>query len=142
MKIEAIKDFRRPRAAVLRNFRDPERIESVLKGMGATVDLLSGPPEMLFSCAMVWREEARRFTVKAVETAPDETFTLILDSDLAKADMTFDFYDLDDGGCQVITKAELSAHTMIAKLALQSLRLVRGKAEAKLERFVVAIARK
>lgn len=96
---------------------------------------------MAWSCVMAWREEKRNFTVKTVETAVDETICMTLESDLAGAELTLDFYDLDDGGCRVIAAAELTAHTIMAKLALQSLRLVRGKAEDRLARFVAAIGR-
>ncbi|WP_323035409.1 hypothetical protein [Pararhodobacter sp.] len=139
MKIETIRDFQRPRAQVLHMFRDPARIETVLQEMGARVERVSVAPQMAWSCAMVWREEPRKFSVNLLETSTDETMTMTLESDLAGADMVMDFYDLDDGGCRIIVEAELSAHTMVARLALQSLRLVRGKAEDRLKRFVGAL---
>ena len=142
MKIEATKDFKRPRTAVLTNFGNPERIETVLKELGATVQRTSEPPAMAWSCSLVWRDEPRKFVVTAQEPAADETVCIKLVSDLATAEMTLDFYDLEDNGCRVIAATELTARTMMAKLALQSLRLVRGKAEERLTRFITAIGRK
>lgn len=141
VKIEATKDFKRPRASVLQKFRNQARFEEVLKGMRATTERTSEAPDMAWACSVVYREEPRRFALKAQETAPDETFVVVLDSELAQATIQMDFYDLPDGGCRVISTAEMIAHTVVAKLALQSLRLVRGKAEERLARFVGLLGR-
>ncbi|MCL4674472.1 MAG: hypothetical protein KJZ59_00170 [Pararhodobacter sp.] len=141
MKIEATKDFKRPRAAVLQMYRSPERIESVLRDLGAKLERTSDAPLMAWKGALTWRNEPRSLSVLVQETAPDETFAMTLDSDLALAEMVMDFYDLPEGGCRVAAKAEMTAKTMMAKLALQSLRLVRGKAEERLARFVMVIGR-
>jgi len=141
VRIETTKDFKRPRVAVLNNFRDPARIEGVLQELGALPERTSEPPDMAWACAMMWRDEPRKFVLGVREIAVDETTRLTLDSSLANAEMTLDFYDLDDGGCRVMAAADLTAHTVMAKLALQSLRLVRGKAEDRLTRFISAIGR-
>ncbi len=139
MKIDATKDFKRSRAEVLACHRDPARYETVFTELGAQVERISGPPQMAWDCSLVWRDEPRSFEVEVEETRPDETVKIVLTSDLALVDMTLDFYDLPEGGCRVISSAELTARTMIAKLALQSLRLVRGKAESRLMRFLTAL---
>lgn len=141
MEIEATKDFKRPRADVLEKFRDPARFESVLSEMGASVERRGVLPEARWDCSLMWRESPRQMTVSLAETARDETMTLGLASDLAGATMVMDFYDLPDGGCRVLAKADLQANTVTAKLALQSLRLVRGRAEERLTRFVAVLGR-
>ncbi|MCB1406816.1 MAG: hypothetical protein KDK01_11320 [Rhodobacteraceae bacterium] len=141
MKIDAAKDFRRPRAAVLQMYRSPERIESVLRDLGAQVERTAEPPRMAWQGALTWHDEPRQIAVTVQETVQDETFAMTVTSDLALADLQMDFYDLPDGGCRVLATAEVTAKSMIAKLALQSLRLVRGMAEERLARFVMVIGR-
>jgi len=141
VKIEATKDFKRPRASVLQKFRDPERFEAVLKDLGAETERTSGLPQMAWACSLKYRGEPRRFTLSVVEATPDETFNIRLDSELALAEIGLNFYDLPDGGCRVISSAEITAHSVMAKLALQSIRLVRGKAEERLSRFVGLVGR-
>lgn len=142
MKIEAIRDFGRPRAAVAQNLRDPRRFEKILRDLGMTVEGTAPPPQMMWHCRVVWRGEPRPLTVSATQTLPDEKVTIAIDSDLAGAEMTLDLRDLPDGGCRIVAHAEVTAHTMMARLALQSLRLVRGRAEKRLAGFVFALGRK
>lgn len=139
MKFEAIKDFRRPRAMVLQKFRDPERFETVLKDFGTQLTRVSEPPQTLWECSLNWHNQPRPFTALVQETTPDTTICITLTSDMALAEIVLDFYDLPDGGCRVIAVSDLTARTMIAKAAVQSLRLVRGKAEDRLGRFIAVL---
>ncbi|MFN4099265.1 MAG: hypothetical protein ACK4GT_05775 [Pararhodobacter sp.] len=141
MQIETTKDFKRPRDKVLGQFRSPEKIETVLAGMNITATRIAEAPQPAWDCTIHWRDEPRRFTARMTETAPDETMVLNIASDLADAAINMDFYDLPEGGCRVIARAEIAARTMMVRLALQSLRLVRGKAEDRLTRLVNAIGR-
>ena len=141
MDIDATKDFKRPRAQVLDRFRDPARFETVMRDMHIQTERTGEPPSAAWACSVTWRDEPRRFTAGLVETAAAETMVLQFRSDLADAEITMDFYDLPDGGCRVIGKAVVSAHTIMAKLALQSLRLVRGKAEERLTRLIFNMGR-
>lgn len=141
MQIDSTKDFRRPRAEVLSRFRDPARVESVLAGMGITSARTAEAPEPAWTCAIHWRDAPRAFTARLLETAPDETMVMSIASDLADARIDMDFYDLPDGGCRVISKADIAAHSLLVRMALQSLRLMRGKAEERLTRLVTAIGR-
>lgn len=141
MQIESTKDFKRSREKVLSKFRDPERIEAVLQGMNATAVRVSDFPQAAWDCSINWRDEPRKFTARLVETAQNETMVLTITSDLADATIKMDFYDLPDKGCRVMSVAQIKAHSMMVKLALQSLRLVRGKAEERLTRVVNSIGR-
>lgn len=126
---------------VLASLRNPEQYERALHDLGAKVTRTAEPPRMAWDCSLLWRDEARNFSAIAEEIAEEETISFAMTSDLALADLRLDLYDLPDGGCRVIGSAELTARTVIAKLALQSLRLVRGKAEDRLSRFILALAR-
>lgn len=141
MQIESTKDFKRSREKVLAQFRSPARIEAVLAGMNITCRRTAEAPEPAWACSVHWNNAPRAFTASMKETAPNETFVLTITSDLANAVLTMDFYDLEDGGCRVISKADITARSMVVKLALQSLRLVRGKAEDRLTRLVTAIGK-
>ena len=141
MRVGATKGFKQPRAAVLACYRDPARYEAVLQGLGAHVARTAGPPRMAWACAMIWRGERRVFEIETVETTLDQTIKIVMTSALALAEITLDFRDLPDGGCRITGCADLTARTIAAKLALQSLRLVRGKAENRLERFITAMGR-
>ena len=141
MQIDSTKDFARPRAEVLAQFRDPERVEGVLGGMNITTRRTAEAPTPEGACSIHWREAPRAFSAKLAETAPDETMVLTIRSDLADAAITMDFYDLPQGGCRVLSKADIDPHTVRVRLALQSLRLVRGKAEDRLTRLIAAIGR-
>ncbi|MCB1390152.1 MAG: hypothetical protein KDK12_13570 [Rhodobacteraceae bacterium] len=141
MQIDSTKDFTRPRVKVLARFRSPERVEEVLGGMGITASRAETAPNPAWNCSIHWREADRAFTARLSEPAPDETMVLDIASDLANAAITMDFYDLPDGGCRVISKAVIDPRTMLVRLALQSLRLVRGKAEERLTRLVAALGR-
>ena len=142
MEIEANKDFKRGRAEVLAVFRDPARLESVMAGMGADMVRTAEPPAPRWEGAVTWRNEPRRFVLTSAEPAQDETIRLDFVASIADAVFTFDFYDLPDGGCRVIAKGTISAHSMLTKLALQSLRLVKGKAEARVRRFVTNMGKR
>ncbi len=141
MQIDATKDFKRPRAEVLTRFRSPERVESVLQGMNIATNRTAAAPEPAWDCTVQWRDAPRRFTARLAETAPGETMVMTIASDLADVSIDMEFYDLPDGGCRVISKAEITAHSMLVRLALQSLRLVRGKAETRLTRLLNALGR-
>jgi len=141
MRIDATKDFKRPRAEVLTRFRSPERVESVLQGMSIATNRTADVPELAWDCTMQWRDAPRRFTTRLTEIAPGETMVMTIASDLADVAIDIEFYDLPDGGCRVISKAEITAHSMLVRLALQSLRLVRGKAETRLTRLLNALGR-
>lgn len=141
MRIDATKDFRRSRAEVLTRFRSPERVESVLQGMNIATTLTAGAPEPVWDCTMQWRDAPRRFTTRLAEPSPGETMAMTIASDLADVAIDMEFYDLPDGGCRVISKADVTAHSMLVRLALQSLRLIRGKAEARLTRLLTALGR-
>jgi len=141
LEIETTRDFKRPRAAVLSKFRDPERLESVMSGMSIKAERRALPPSAAWDCSIVWRNELRRFAATLVETAPDETMVLGFTSDLADSSINMDFYDLPDGGCRVIAKGTVTAHTIMAKLALQSMRLLSGKAEQRISKLIHNIGR-
>ncbi|MCB1397647.1 MAG: hypothetical protein H6898_13150 [Rhodobacter sp.] len=141
MDLQATRDFKRPRAKVLASFRDPARFETVMRDMGAAAERAGEPDEPRWACQLMWRDEPRRFSAELVETVPNETMTLVMDSEIAGGLLTIDFYDLPDNGCRAIAKADLKPHTLIAKVAVQSLRLMRGKAEDRLTRFVGAMGR-
>lgn len=141
MQIEATRDFRRPRAQVLAKFRDPARFETVMADIGAQTRRQPPPADLAWHCTVTWRDAPRALTIEIAEPAPHETMTLTARADLGGADVTFDFYDLPDGGCRVIARADLHARSLIARAALQSVRLVRGRAEDRLGRFVALMGR-
>lgn len=141
MRIETTRDFRRPRARVLAHFRTPEKMETVLAGMGIEARRLSGPPAPSWDCVVTWRDAPRRFTAQLTETVPEAEMRLNIASDLAEGTIQFDFADLPEGGCRVIARADITARTLTVRLALQALRLARGRASERLGRLVAALGR-
>lgn len=141
MQIKASRDFVRQRAQVLEKFRDPGRVEEVLADMNVSARRTEGGPTPAWDCAIHWHEADRSFTARMEEPAPGETLLLSLASDLGDAAITMDFQDRPEGGCRVTATADLTAHTMLARLTLQSLRLVRGKGEDRLTRLIAALGR-
>ena len=141
MRIETTRDFQRPRARVLAAFSDPQRFDEVMQKFGISSTPAGSDPVPRWDCAVDWRNEPRQFTAQLEEVRPNETMRMTVASTLASAGIGLDFYDLPDGGCRVMARADVTAHTMMAKLALQSLRLVRGKAEGQLNRMIHAFGR-
>jgi hypothetical protein len=109
--------------------------------IGAQLVRHAEPPQAAWDGSVMWREEPRTFSLTLTEVAADETIQLCVTSDTADADIVFDFYDLPDGGCRVIGRAALKPRTMLAKLAVKSMALVKGKAADRLGRFVNAMGR-
>ncbi|WP_417627354.1 hypothetical protein [Pararhodobacter aggregans] len=141
MQFKATRDFVRQRAQVLDKFRNPARFEEVMEDMNVAARRTAEAPDPGWDCAIHWHEAERRFTARMQEPAPGETLLLSLASDLADAAITLDFQDRPEGGCRVTATADISAHTVLARLALQSLRLVRGKGENRLTRLIAALGR-
>ena len=141
MQITAHRDFKRPRARVLAQFRNPAQMEAVLADLGAQVTRIAAPPAAEWSGSLDWRGAPRRFHLTAQEVVAHETMHLRIASDIASALVALDFHDLPDGGCRVTARADLTAQSLIARIALQSLRLVRGKTEDRLRRVLGALGR-
>ena len=142
MIIETSRDFHIPRARVLANFRDPTRMETVVRDIGAQVTRIAEPPEPEWACSKVWKDAPRAFTLRMSEPVRDETISYLLSAQLADVSVALEFYDLPDGHCRVIGKTTITPKSMAAKMALQSLRLVRGRAEDRVGRFIRAIGRR
>lgn len=142
MKIETTADFPEDRAAILERFRKLPRIERVLARQGVKATLKQEQPVPVWDCAIVWRDAPREFTLTMTEPAPHETIRMAVASKLADVDITYDFYDLPEGQTRIVTQVEIGAHSVMVKLALQSMRLVRGAAEERVERLTRAFARK
>lgn len=141
MQFTAHRDFKRPRAQILAQFRDPSRLESVLADLGAQVTRRAVLPAAEWSGTLTWRDAPRAFQLRLHEVVANETQQLQVASDVATAAITLEFHDLPDGGCRVAARADLTAQSLIARVALQSLRLVRARTEERLRRFIGAVGR-
>ncbi|MBN8292585.1 hypothetical protein JI664_11485 [Rhodobacter sp. NTK016B] len=139
MQVNATKDFKRSREKVLTKFRSPERIEEVLRRMSIESARIAEPPQPAWDCTIHWRDAPRSFRAVMTETVPHETIVLNITSDLATIVITCEFYDLPDDGCQVNATADITAKSMMMTMALQSMRLVKGKASERLKRMVTLI---
>ena len=141
MQISAHHDFNRPRAQVLARFRDPARVESVLKGLTGTLRRTANPPAARWAGAIKWRGSERPLDLSLTEPRPDETMELSIKADIADATVLFRFADLPGGGCRVTAEATPHPRTVTARIAVTSMALVKGKLAKRLAKLVAALGK-
>lgn len=141
MRFSASHVFKRPGAAVLASLSDPARLEDALLDLGAQFQRRPCAQGAEWQCALPWRGANRAFVVTMIPSVPGRGVTLALRGDLADATIEFLVDDLPDGGCQAQAQADVTAHRMMARIALRSMAMVRGRLETRLERLIQALGR-
>ena len=141
MRFFASHDFLQPRAVVLARLADPARLEDVLLDLGAECRRVACAQGAEWQGALHWRGAARGFAATLQDTMAGRSVGLSLRADLADALVDFHVDDLAGGGCRVEARAEVSAHRMMARIALRSMAMMRGRLETRLERLIQALGR-
>lgn len=139
MIVTASQSFERSRAQVLASLRDPASIEAVLRGMGAQVTRVAEPPEARWHCHLIWRNLPQSLHLRFTEPQPDAVTALIVDADHASAVLHMTLADMSEGRCRIDAEAQVQAKSLMAKLALRTSGLLRGRAEARLTRLITAL---
>ncbi|MEZ5750924.1 MAG: hypothetical protein R3D60_02790 [Paracoccaceae bacterium] len=136
MKIETKIDLASPAAEVIANLSDPARLQHVLQRLGVIVQPgVQGAP---MQASLRWRGAARRFSISPANVSAG-TVTVRVTAVPASAILSVTVADRP-GGSTAHAVTEVKAHTAKATIAVQSLRLVRGKAQRRLGSLVAAVA--
>ena len=141
MQITASHDFKSRRDQVLARFRDPARLESVLGALCDTLTRTAQPPAAAWRGSVKWRGSARPLTLALRETSPDTAMTLGIEADVGDATVVFHFADLPGGGCRVTAEATPKPRGVVARMAVASMGLIRGKLAKRLARLVAAMGK-
>ena len=141
MRLEARQDFDRSRARVVARFRDPARIEHALTQAGLRLERMAVGSNPAWRCAVHWQGALQTFDLTQVDRAGGDAMDLQIDSALARGVMALTFRDGPDDGCVLTARVTLTAKTLAARVAMQGLRLARGRAEDRLRRLLIAVVR-
>lgn len=141
MRFEVTREFGRPLEMVLEAFRDPNRFCQVMELYGVAAEIGTPPPNPQWHCAATWRGAVRPFVTSARETAPGAAMVFEITSDLATATVEFKFASTGETSTRVVASAMIRPKGMIAKMAVQSLRLMPGYVEDKLMNMTHAMGR-
>jgi len=142
MKIAATRDFKRAREKVFASFADPARMDAVLGSLGANLRREGdGGVGTIWHLDVTSGGKLRPVAITSVEVRPPEVLVLQAASEMLDADVVFAFADLSEGGCQVAAEIDLAPKTLTARVAIQTLRLARGKIEQKMVRALTALGK-
>ncbi|MCC5971368.1 MAG: SRPBCC family protein [Pararhodobacter sp.] len=142
MKIDATKDFKRPRGKVFASFSDPARVDAVLGSVGTQLRREgAGDVGSVWHMVVSVGGKERPVSVTLAERIAADTIRLAATSDMVDVDMVFSFADMPDEGCKVTSEATLTPRTLAARVGLQTLRLAKGKIEQRLVRAMTALGK-
>lgn len=142
MRIGAAKDFKRARGKVFDTFADPARMDAVFAEQGTNLRREGpGGPGTVWHLDAVSRGKAWPMAITMVDMEKPEVMRMRVTSAMVDADVAFVFADLPGKGCQVRTEVDLVAHTLTARVAIQTLRLAKGKVEQRIQRALFALGK-
>lgn len=142
MKIGATKDFKRPRGKVFASFADPERMDAVLGGLGANLRREGqGGAGTRWQLEVTAGTKPRPVTVTLMEQTVPDSMKLHATSDKLDGQVTFTFADLPTGGCQVSAEINLKPRSLTAHVAIQALRLAKGKIRNRMGRALAVLGK-
>ncbi len=142
MKIGGTKDFRRGRGKVFDSFADPARMDAVFGEQGANLRREGpGGPGTVWHLDVVSSGKERPVEITLVDMERPEVMRMRVASEMVGADVSFVFSDLPEGGCQVRADIDLAPRSLTARVAIQTLRLAKGKVENKIQRALAALGK-
>lgn len=150
MKITATSEFDAPREAVFARFAEPERMCALIEDAGGRVEAVTAaggaPPSPAMAGTawhggITWRGAARAFTVTLAEAQPATLLRYQIESPQMKASLDFDFVDRAGGVTVVSAQLWPKPKGVLGRMAVQALRLVHGKAKARLMRAMALLGR-
>lgn len=139
MKISIEQEFRRPVGHVVNAMCTPNRFKRVAIDMGAECQIVKGAPNPEWDCAIMWRDQSRQFGVRLDQSAAPEQLVFSITSGLAHATMVVHPRAIGENACAVRTEVDIAPRSMMVRIALQTLRLMKGETEDRLRRFVHAM---
>ena len=143
MKIGGSKAFRRHRRKVFDSFADPARLDAVLGEQGANLRREgSGGPGTVWHLDVTSGGKARGMTIKLVDMEHPEAMRFQVTSEMVDADVAFVFTETSEDACTVDAGIDLAPRTLTARVALQTLRLARGRVEDRIQRALTALGRR
>lgn len=143
MKIGGSKAFKRPRRKVFDNFSDPARMDAVFGEQGANLRREGpGGPGTVWHLDVTSGGKTRAMAIKLVDMVRPEVMRLHVTSEMVDADVAFVFTETEESACTVTAEIDLAAHTLTARVALQALRLAKGKVEDRIQRALTALGRR
>lgn len=142
MKIGASRDFKRARGKVFDSFADPAQMDKVFGEQGANLRREGpGGPGTVWHLDVVSGGKTRPMVITLVDMEKSEAMRMRVTSEMVDADVAFAFADLPERGCQVSAEIDLAPRTLTARVAIQTLRLAKGKVEQKIQRALMALGK-
>jgi len=142
MKIGASRDFKRARAKVFDSFADPAQMDKVFGEQGANLRREgAGGPGTVWHLDVVSGGKVRPMIITLIDMEKPVAMQLRVTSEMVDADVVFAFADLPERGCQVSAEIDLAPRTLTARVAIQTLRLAKGKVEQKIQRALMALGK-
>jgi len=142
MKIGTSRDFKRARGKVFDSFADPARMDAVFGEQGANLHREGqGGPGTVWHMDVVSGGKTRPMAIALVDMDAPDVMRMRVTSEMLDADVAFVFADLPGGGSQVSADFDLAPRTLTARVAIQTLRLAKGKVEQRIERALLALGK-
>jgi hypothetical protein len=136
MHLAAKTDIDAPADYVFRALMDFDGWEKSAMRRGADVrrtdNLRQVGPGMTWSVAFDMRGKRREMNVALVETEQDKVLIFKGDSSLLMADLKMDLVALSPKLTRLVVKTDIKPQTLGARLFIQSMKLAKGRVEAKL----------
>lgn len=142
MKISGSKAFKRARERVFDSFADPARMDAVFAEQGVNMRREgAGGPGTVWHLDVISGGKERSMAIALADMERPGAMHMRVTSEMLDADVAFIFSDLPDGGCDVTADIELAPRTLSARVAIQTLRLAKGKVEQRIQRSLTALGR-
>lgn len=150
MEIGVTREFQRPRKALFARISEPERMGALIEELGGQVESLhvaeasdagSAGVGTTWRGTIAFRGAPRKFTLTLAEVRPGRALRYLVDTPQAELALVLEFIDRAGGGTEVCAQATPRPKGLLGRIAVQALRLMPGKAQGRLRRAIVFLAR-
>lgn len=145
MRLTTRKDIEAPLEAVWKILSDFDHWERAAMRRGVEVDrgapaTATGDVPLSWTAFLVWRERRRRVELAVAEQVPPQRLVVNAGGDTVEGTMTADLMDMGPQRTRITVSLEMRPLSLAARLFLQSMKLVRGRLQEKLDSRVAAFA--
>lgn len=143
MKLSTTQTFSQPPAQVFEALTDFEHFETLARGRGAQVTRRDPAGQIargsVWTSVFDWRGRERRLTTTLAGWAPGQSLRFELTAKPIDGEFEIHLTPTASGGTEVETSLSLSPKTLPAKLAVQSLKLTRGRAQRRIANAIESL---
>jgi uncharacterized protein YndB with AHSA1/START domain len=140
MKLTTTQSFSQPPAHVFEALTDFEHFETLARARGAQVTRRDPAGQIargsVWTSVFDWRGRERRLTTTLAGWAPGQSLRFDLASRPVDGELEIHLTPTESGGTEVETTLTLTPKTLPAKLAVQSLKLTRGRAQRRISNAI------